>query len=190
MDRKAERKGGAEMTENIHLDGDDITQALEDARGRYTEPGESQTEKSKRAVLEEIRAMIREHPEMSNKEIALEVGSTPKQVENQRYQMGKKDKAPNPREAGYENPRKKAAEDAAEKAEKERMAELPALQAVVQRVAHIGKVAQYVVEDGDVEIEIRNDGLDSTFPVEKLGEMIAELTALKLILEKGTFAKL
>ena len=74
--------------------------------------------------------------------------------------------------------------------EKERMAELPELHAVVQRVAYIGNMAQYVVEDGDVEIEIINDGLDSTFPVEKLGEMIAELTALKLILEKGTFAKL
>ena len=85
---------------------------------------------------------------------------------------------------------KKAAEDAAEKAEKERMAELPALQPVVRRMSFIGNVAEYVVEDGDVEIEIINDGLDSTFPVEKLGEMIAELTALKLMLEKGTFASL
>ena len=177
------------MTEKIHLDGDEITQALEDARSRYIEPGESQTEKSRRAVLDEIRAMIREHPEMTNNEIALEVGSTPKQVSAQRYLMSDKGKAQSAQHHARER-QKKAAEDAAEKAEKERMAELPALQPVVRRMSFIGNVAEYVVEDGDVEIEIINDGLDSTFPVEKLGEMIAELTALKLMLEKGTFASL
>ena len=184
------------MTDKIHLDGDEITQALEDVRSQYIEPGESQTEKSRRAVLEEIRALLRAHPEMSNKEIALEVGSTPKQVSAQRYLMSDKGKAQSARYCAWKK-NKKAAQAAEKGKESEKKVEnmeekgnLPELQAVVRRMSFIGNVAEYVVEDGDVEIEIINDGLDSTFPVEKLGEIIAELTALKLMLEKGTFAEL
>lgn len=73
--------------DKIRISADEITQALEDARTKYAQPEVSQTEKSRRAVLEEIRSMIAKHPEMSSKEIALETGATPKQVSAQRYLM-------------------------------------------------------------------------------------------------------
>lgn len=79
--------------EKIRIDGDEITQALEDVRDRYAQTGLSQTEKSKKEVMEEIRAMLRNHPEMSNKDIAIKTGSTPKQVGAQRYLLTDKGKA-------------------------------------------------------------------------------------------------
>ena len=176
------------MTEKIHLDGDEITQALEDARSRYIEPGESQTEKSRRAVLEEIRALLRAHPEMSNKEIALEVGSTPKQVSAQRYLMSDKGKAQSARYCAWKKNKKAAqAAEKEETVEKEKKIGLTALDVEFQRVAFVGKVARYVVEAGSVEIEVINDGLDSTFPIASIGTMIAELTALKGMLDNGSF---
>lgn len=176
------------MTDKIHLDGDEITQALEDVRSQYIEPGESQTDKSRRAVLEEIRALLRAHPEMSNKEIALEVGSTPKQVGAQRYLMSDKGKAQSARYCAWKK-NKKAAQAAGkeETVEKEKKIELPALDVEFQRVAFVGKVARYVVEAGSVEIEVINDGLDSTFPIDSIGTMIEELTALKGMLDNGSF---
>lgn len=79
--------------EKFRIDGDEITQALEDVRDRYAQTGLSQTEKSKQEVIEEIRAMLRAHPEMTPKEIALKTGATPKQVSAQRYLMTDKGKA-------------------------------------------------------------------------------------------------
>ena len=83
----------AKNTEKLVIDGDEITQALEDVRERYAAPGESQTEKSRRAVMVEIREWLTKHPEKSNKDIALEVGATPKQVAAQRYLMSDKGQA-------------------------------------------------------------------------------------------------
>lgn len=68
-----------------------IDEALEERRTER--PEENQTEKSRRAVLEEIRELLSTHPEMSNKDIALRVGATPKQVSAQRYLMSDKGKA-------------------------------------------------------------------------------------------------
>lgn len=67
-----------------------IDQALEERRGEPVT--ESATEKSRKAVLEDIRDMLKKHPEMSNTQIALEVGATPKQVGAQRYLMSEKGK--------------------------------------------------------------------------------------------------
>lgn len=71
--------------------------------------------------------------------------------------------------------------------EKEKKIKLPALDVEFQRVAFVGKVARYVVEAGSVEIEVINDGLDSTFPIDSIGTMIEELTALKGMLDNGSF---
>lgn len=68
-----------------------IDEALEERRGER--PEESQTEKSRRAVMDEIRELLSTHPELSNKDIALRVGATPKQVGAQRYLMSDKGKA-------------------------------------------------------------------------------------------------
>ncbi len=68
-----------------------IDEALEERR--TDRPEESQTDKSRRAVLEEIRELLSTHPELSNKDIALRVGATPKQVSAQRYLMSDKGKA-------------------------------------------------------------------------------------------------
>ena len=67
-----------------------IDDALEERRGEPVT--ESATEKSRKAVLEDIRDMLKKHPEMSNTQIALEVGATPKQVGAQRYLMSEKGK--------------------------------------------------------------------------------------------------
>jgi len=68
-----------------------IDDALEERRTEH--PEESQTEKSRRAVMDEIRELLSTHPELSNKDIALRVGATPKQVGAQRYLMSDKGKA-------------------------------------------------------------------------------------------------
>lgn len=68
-----------------------IDEALEERRTER--PEESQTEKSRRAVMDEIRELLSTHPELSNKDIALRVGATPKQVGAQRYLMSDKGKA-------------------------------------------------------------------------------------------------
>lgn len=68
-----------------------IDDALEERR--QERPEESQTEKSRRAVMDEIRELLSTHPELSNKDIALRVGATPKQVGAQRYLMSDKGKA-------------------------------------------------------------------------------------------------
>lgn len=68
-----------------------IDDALEERRTEH--PEESQTEKSRRAVMDEIRELLSTHPELSNKDIALRVGATPKQVSAQRYLMSDKGKA-------------------------------------------------------------------------------------------------
>lgn len=68
-----------------------IDEALE--KRRTERPEESQTEKSRRAVMDEIRELLSTHPELSNKDIALRVGATPKQVGAQRYLMSDKGKA-------------------------------------------------------------------------------------------------
>ena len=68
-----------------------IDDALEERRTER--PEESQTEKSRRAVMDEIRELLSTHPELSNKDIALRVGATPKQVGAQRYLMSDKGKA-------------------------------------------------------------------------------------------------
>lgn len=68
-----------------------IDDALEERR--QDRPEESQTEKSRRAVMDEIRELLSTHPELSKKDIALRVGATPKQVGAQRYLMSDKGKA-------------------------------------------------------------------------------------------------
>ncbi|MBQ3760894.1 MAG: hypothetical protein II875_02645 [Clostridia bacterium] len=193
--------------EKIVFDGDEITQALEDMRSQYSDPGESQTEKSKRAVMEEIRAMIRSFPEMSNKDIALAVGSTPKQVAAQRYMMSEKGKA---QAARYIEKRREPEAHEAAKEEKapenvcEAGGELSEsgpkppvgdgetkLDAVVRCVTFAGKIAEYDVDmvNGEIDIIVKGDAVSRSVPFSRLGEMIAELTALKKQLEAGTFAR-
>ena len=102
--------------DKIKIDGDEITQALEDVRERYAQQGVSQTEKSKKAVLEEIRTLLRDHPEMTSREIALETGSTPKQVSAQRYLMTEKGKAQQARSHANEKQKPEQTKAAAPKA--------------------------------------------------------------------------
>ncbi|MBP5461922.1 MAG: hypothetical protein J6Y20_07345 [Lachnospiraceae bacterium] len=94
---------------------------------------DTQTEKSRKAILEEIRAMIIKNPEMSNKDIALEVGATPTQVANQRYLM--KGKAAEPKEQTEETP-----------------AEVPVLRVRVKKAEFAGRIGTYDVDDGNVYI--------------------------------------
>lgn len=190
--------------EKIVFDGDEITQALEDMRSNYADPGESQTEKSRRAVMEEIRAMIRSFPEMSNKDIALETGSTPKQVAAQRYMMSEKGKA----QAARSIEKRKAPEAAKEEKAPQAVCEVGGelsesgpkppvddgetkLDAVVRCVTFAGKIAEYDVDmvNGEIDIIVKGDALSRSVPFSRLGEMIAELTALKKQLEAGTFAR-
>ena len=89
--------GNEDMTarlgaKRVEADGtNNVSEALEERRSEMIE--ESQSAKSARAVIDEIKTMLRRHPEMGNKEIALEVGATPKQVAAQRYMMSDKGKA-------------------------------------------------------------------------------------------------
>ena len=173
----------------IKIDGDDITQALEDMRERYTAPAETQTEKSKRAVMEEIRAMIKAHPGMSNKEIALAVGSTPKQVTQQRYLMSEKGKQYTARILEKAKHKRVETPETAKAGDVPKYKEmhLPTLISVVKCVTFLGKVANYDVTNGMVEIKVNNNALDDAVPVADLGALIEELTALKQKLEGGTF---
>ena len=85
MIARMEARNGVTPTVN------NIDDALEERR--QERPEESQTEKSRRAVMDEIRELLSTHPELSNKDIALRVGATPKQVGAQRYLMSDKGKA-------------------------------------------------------------------------------------------------
>ena len=149
----------------ITADGDSISQALEDEREKYTQPDTSQSEKSHREIIESIKVMLKQHPEMSNKDIALEVGGLPKQVAAQRYLMSK----------GKEQQERADEPGTTAKAPGEKQPQLPKIKRVVRKVAYLGNVAEYVVENGTIEINIREEELYR----EELDEFITELQTLK-----------
>ena len=66
--------------EKIKADGDEITQALEDARERYAPKARSQAEKSREAAMDEARMLLRKNPEMSTQEIVERTALTPRTV--------------------------------------------------------------------------------------------------------------
>ena len=64
------------------------------------------------------------------------------------------------------------------------------LEAVVRCVTFAGKIAEYDVDmvSGEIDILVKGDAVSRSVPFSRLGELIAELTALKKQLETGTFA--
>ena len=65
-----------------------------------------------------------------------------------------------------------------------RTVKLPTLIAVVKRVTYMGRVAEFDVEDGMIQIRIKDSRMDPMLPQEQLGEFIEELTALEKRLGK------
>lgn len=104
----------------------------------------------------------------SIKEISEELGVSDQTVRNRL-------KSEKPAEAEAVPEEKKAEET--EKAEWHTV-ELPELIAVVECTEYIGRIGRYIVDDGDVSIQIGYEELSDEFPAEKLPEFIKELTAL------------
>ena len=76
------------MEDKIKIDGDEITQALEDVRERYARAGRTQSEKSREAAMNEARELIRRHPDWTSKQISEETALSPKTVGQLRRQVG------------------------------------------------------------------------------------------------------